>query len=291
MLKIISRLIGSCFLGAYLAGVCTLQVLAAGNETVARAVVVAEPGWKYRIAHKDLPGIDNLLVAPDGSLYATQELPHGAGKVIRIHRGQIKTIVSDLDRSDGLLLRGRFLYITEEKTDGRVLEFDLSTKKQRVLTHLRHPEGIDLLPDGSFAVSEDNVNGRLVRVHRNAQEPVEVILGGLNRPEGVTVDTTGRIIIAETATGRVLSYKDGQVNVIIDDLDEPDQVELAPDGALWISEDVDDGRLLRLKDDALETVLSGLRSPQGIAFSADGTIWLAERGRQRILAITSVSTE
>lgn len=287
MQKIISRLIGSCFLGACLVG--ALQVLAAGNETATRALVVAESGWKYRVAHKDLPGIDNLQVAPDGSLYATQELPHGAGKVIRIHRGQIKTIVADLDRSDGLLLRGKFLYITEEKTDGRVLEFDLSTKKQRVITRLRHPEGIELLPDGNLAVSEDNVNGRLVRVHRNAQEPVEVILGGLNRPEGVTVDANGRIIIAETATGRVLSYKDGEVNVIVDDLDEPDQVELAADGALWISEDVDDGRLLRLKNGTLETVLSGLRSPQGIAFGVDGTIWLAERGRQRILAISSVN--
>ncbi|MBI3546108.1 MAG: hypothetical protein HY081_05885 [Gammaproteobacteria bacterium] len=263
--------------------------MAAGKKAANQPPVAAEPGWKYRIAFKNLPGIDNIVAAPDGSLYATQELAQAAGKVIRIHRGQIKTVLADLDRADGLLMRGKFLYITEETNDGRVLEFNLTTKTQKILATLRHPEGIDMLADGNFVVAEDNVNGRLVRVLHDGGEPVEVILGGLNRPEGVTVDTKGQIIFAETATGRVLAYKDGEINVIVDDLDEPDQVELAPDGALWISEDVNDGRLLRLKDGTLETVLSGLRSPQGIAFGSDGTIWLAERGRQRILAITAVN--
>jgi glucose/arabinose dehydrogenase len=73
--------------------------------------------------------------------------------------------------------------------------------------------------------------------------------------------------------------------VLVDDLDEPDQVEIAPDGALWITEDVSDGRLLRLKDGALEVVLSGLRNPRGMAFGADGAVWLAEQGRQRILFV------
>ncbi|MHB8536354.1 MAG: hypothetical protein ACYDBW_13055, partial [Sulfuricaulis sp.] len=81
------------------------------------------------------------------------------------------------------------------------------------------------------------------------------------------------------------SYRKGEVKVVVDDLDEPDQVEIAPDGALWITEDVRNGRLLRLKDGALEVVLSRLHHPQGIAFGADGAVWLAEQGRQRILVI------
>jgi glucose/arabinose dehydrogenase len=122
-------------------------------------------------------------------------------------------------------------------------------------------------------------------VHRDGRKAVEVIVGGLSRPEGVALRPDGTVIFAETETGRVLSYKDGEVNVVVDDLDDPDQVEIAPDGSLWITEDVGDGRLLRLKDGTLDTVLSGLRSPQGMAFGADGTVWLAERGRQRILVI------
>ena len=244
-------------------------------------------GWQYRVAEKDLPGIDNLVLDANDMLYATQELPGGAGKVIRFDHGVRKTVVSGLDRSDGLLLRGKFLYITEEVNDGRVIEFDLTTKKQRVLATLNHPEGVELLPDGDLVVAEDNMNGHLRRVSRKEGQMAEIILGGLNRPEGLAVTADGAIIIAETATGRVLSYKNGAIDVVLDDLDEPDQVEFAPDGALWITEDMHSGRLLRLKDGQLETILSGLKSPQGMAFGKDGTVWLAERGHQRILAINS----
>jgi len=262
-----------------------IAVSAAGSESVAPAEVVAEAGWKYRVVTQNLPGIDNLVMAPDGSLYATQELPNGAGRVIRLRRGEVTIVASGFSRPDGLLLRGKFLFITEEIPEGRVLEFDLASKKQRVLATLHNPEGIDTLPDGDLVVSEDSINGRLVRVPRNGAKAVEVILGGLNRPEGLVARPDGAVIFAETATGRVLSYKSGEVNVVVDDLDEPDQVEIAPDGSLWITEDTRDGRLLRLKDGALETVLSGLRSPQGMAFGSDGSVWLAERGRQRLLVI------
>ncbi len=262
-----------------------IAVFAAGSESVTAAEVVAEAGWKYRVVTKNLPGIDNLVMAPDGSLYATQELPNGAGKVIRLRRGEVTIVASGFNRPDGLLLRGKFLFITEEVAEGRVLEFDLASKKQRVLATLHNPEGIDMLPDGDLVVSEDSINGRLLRVRRDGARAVEVILGGLNRPEGLVVKPDGTVIFAETATGRVLSFKNGEVNVIVDDLDEPDQVEIAPDGSLWITEDTRDGRLLRFKDGALETVLSGLRSPQGMAFGSDGSVWLAERGRQRLLVI------
>ena len=262
-----------------------IAVSAAGSESVTPAEVVAEAGWKYRVVTQNLPGIDNLVMAPDGSLYATQELPNGAGKVIRLRRGEVTIVASGFSRPDGLLLRGKFLFITEEIPEGRVLEFDLASKKQRVLATLHNPEGIDTLPDGDLVVSEDSFNGRLLRVRRDGAKAAEVILGGLNRPEGLVARPDGAVIFAETATGRVLSYKSGEVNVVVDDLDEPDQVEIAPDGSLWITEDTRDGRLLRLKDGALETVLSGLRSPQGMAFGSDGSVWLAERGRQRLLVI------
>jgi sugar lactone lactonase YvrE len=262
-----------------------IAVSAAESESVTPAEVVAEAGWKYRVVTQNLPGIDNLVMAPDGSLYATQELPNGAGKVIKLRRGEVTMVASGFSRPDGLLLRGKFLFITEEIAEGRVLEFDLASKKQRVLATLHNPEGIDTLPDGDLVVSEDSINGRLLRVRRDGTKAVEVILGGLNRPEGLVAKPDGAVIFAETATGRVLSYKSGEVNVVVDDLDEPDQVEIAPDGSLWITEDTRDGRLLRLKDGALETVLSGLRSPQGMAFGSDGSVWLAERGRQRLLVI------
>lgn len=265
--------------------VLSLRAISAEAGSQAAVGLAAGTGWKYRVMAHELPDVDNLVVARDGSLYATQELPPGLAKVIQLRHGEVRTVISGLSRADGLLLYGKFLYITEGTATGRVLEYDLSAKKKRVLATLNRPDGIDMLPDGDLVVSEDTINGRLLRVHRTGRKAVEVIFGGLSRPEGLVVRADGAVIFAETETGRVLSYKDGEVNVVVDDLDEPDQVEIAPDGALWIAEDVSEGRLLRLKDGALEAVLSGLRYPQGMAFGADGTVWLAEQGRQRILVI------
>lgn len=248
-------------------------------------LVVAKPGWKFRVEAQNLSNIDNLAMADDGSVYATQEIPLRAGKVIRLHRGEITTMVSGLSRPDGLLLRANRLFIVEETANGRVLEYDLSAKQLRTLAILNNPEGIDMLPDGDLVISEDTMEGRLMRVSRDGQSTVKVMLDELKRPEGLVVGPDGAIIFAETATGRVLSWRSGEVNVVVDDLAYPDQVEWAPDDALWITEDVNDGRLLRLKDGTIETVLSGLRSPQGIAFGINGAVWLAERGRQRILVI------
>ena len=263
-----------------------VSLTAAGRDSDIPAAVVAGAGWNYRVVAEGLAGIDNLVLAADGSLYATQELPRGAGKVIQVRHGEVSTVVSGLNVPDGLLLRGKFLFITEETSGGRLLEFDLSAKKLRVITTQRNLEGIDMLPGGDLVVSEDIINGRLLRVRRHGPGPVEVLFGGLNRPEGLVVRSDGAVLFAETATGRVLSYKNGDMNVVLDDLDEPDQVEIAPDGALWITEDVSDARLLRLKGEQLEIVLSGLHYPQGMAFGANGAVWLAEQGRQRILVIS-----
>ncbi|MHB8535881.1 MAG: NHL repeat-containing protein, partial [Sulfuricaulis sp.] len=226
--------------------VFSATAVAAERAPLVAAELLVGTGWKYGVAVRDLPDIDNLVMARDGFLYATQELPPGEAKVIQIRKGEIRTVISGLSRADGLLLHGKYFYITEETAQGRVLEFDLATKKLRVLASLNRPEGIDMLPDGDLVVSEDNINGRLLRVHRSGRKAYEVLFGGLNRPEGLAVRADGAVIFAETETGRVLSYRKGEVKVVVDDLDEPDQVEIAPDGALWITEDVRNGRLLRL---------------------------------------------
>jgi hypothetical protein len=73
------RLCGFTFLAL------VVGVSAAAGKPGTREKVVAAPGWKYRVAAQNLPGVDNLVISADGSLYATQELPRGAGKVIHRH--------------------------------------------------------------------------------------------------------------------------------------------------------------------------------------------------------------
>jgi sugar lactone lactonase YvrE len=247
--------------------------------------VVAAKGWRFQVLHANLTGVDNLVQAADGTLYASRELAQGQGLVVRLRDGRVETLISNLNRPDGLHLQGRWLYVTEEVADGRVLEYDLCSGKQRELVTLHNPEGIVMLPDGDLAVNEDSVNGRLVRVLRNGV--VEVITSGLNRPEGLAVTDDGTLIIAETGTGRVLARAaNGEMSVLVEDLEEPDQVEVGPDGAIWITEDLQPGRLLRYQNGTLEVILTGLWAPQGMIITGPNSLLLAEQGRGRILQVT-----
>jgi sugar lactone lactonase YvrE len=71
--------------------------------------------------------------------------------------------------------------------------------------------------------------------------------------------------------------------MLADDFSEPDDLVLAPDGSVYIS-DVAAGTVSQFTQDGrLTPVLSGLRSPEGMAFLPDGSMIIAEQGTNRLL--------
>lgn len=239
------------------------------------------PPAAFSVVAEGLAGVDNLALAPDGSLYASLERPRDAG-IVHVAAGKTTPVLGGLTRTDGLLLSGGMLYVTEEIDDGRVLEVDPATGTARTITTLGRPEGIDRLPDGDLVVSEDMAPGRILRVSLAGE--VAPIAEGLVRPEGLAVGPDGTVYVCETATGRVLRLRDGAVTVFAGGMVEPDQVEVAADGALWVTEDRKQGRLLRVTAAGAAVMAEGLSLPQGIALAPDGTVYVAEQGRGRILA-------
>ncbi len=246
--------------------------------------VQAGKSWRYRVAIEKLPEVDDLSIGSDGSVYATQTLADGKGRVIRLRSGgHFDVIIGGLEHPGGILVKENYLYVTEQVNEGHVIRVRLGNGKRRVYEGLHHPEHIAKLPDGDLVVTEDILNGRLTRLSANGA--IEVITSGFNGAQGLSVAHDGTIFIGETGTGRVLSYINGVLNVVVDDLEAPGQIECAPDGALWVTEDSKSGRLLRLKNGVLETVLSGLANPQGIALGENGMVFVAEKGRSRVLIV------
>lgn len=247
------------------------------------AVIEPAKGWRYSVFAQNLPGIDNLVFGGDGLLYGTLEHANGQGQIVRLRNGAVEPVLGEIARPGGLSARGRFLYVVEWTAEGRALEIDLDSGAAYTLAVLRSLDGIAIGRDGDVLVTEDLVNGRVLRLSKTGQ--IEVVVGGLNRPGGLCVGKKGMLYIAETATGRLLSYLNGTMETVVEDLDEPDEVQLAPDGSLWITEGTNPGTLLRLRDGKLETILAGLVFPQAIAFRPDGHVLVAERGRNRILVV------
>jgi sugar lactone lactonase YvrE len=74
-----------------------------------------------------------------------------------------------------------------------------------------------------------------------------------------------------------------QVVVLANDFLEPDDLVLAPDGSVYIS-DVRAGAIKQYTPDGrLNLVLSGLSSPEGMAFLPDGSMVIAEQGMNRLV--------
>lgn len=259
-----------------------LAALLLSNIAVADEVQVARP-WRYRVFADQLPAVDDIVVYRDGDVYVTLGLEDGDGRVLRLRGGKTQVVASKLDRPRGLALRKHSLYVTEQVSDGRVIEINLADNTRRVIENLSNPGHIVKLPGGDLAVTEEGVSGRLMRLMPNGA--IEVITAGLNYPEGLSVARDGTIYVGESGTGRVLAYRQGELNVVVDDLDELGQIEVALDGSLWITEVGTPGRLLHLRDGAIETVLSGLKEPRGIAVMDNGAVLVAERGRSRILLV------
>ena len=74
-----------------------------------------------------------------------------------------------------------------------------------------------------------------------------------------------------------------QILVLAENLPGPDDLVLAPDGSIYIS-DVTDGTIKQYTPDGqLNLILSGLSSPEGMAFLPDGSMVIAEQGTNRLV--------
>lgn len=250
-------------------------------------IVIIPDGWTYEVFAKGLLRVDNIVFDEQGVLYATLEIPL-VGRVIAIENGDSESVIKKLDLSDGLAIDGENLYVDEEIMNGRVIQFNLKTREQRVITRLNKPEGIGVDSSGQLIIVEDDVEGRLLRVSLSGE--VEVLAEGFNRPEGVCLTADGRIFFSETGTGRVLTFFEDTVTVLIENLNNPDQVECDADDVLWITEDTRPGRLLRFKEGELSVFAEGLSSPQGITFDKNGAVYVSEQDKNRIICFTKIES-
>jgi sugar lactone lactonase YvrE len=138
---------------------------------------------------------------------------------------------------------------------------------------------------GEFVVT---TSGGQVTRYAPAAAQSEVLADGFDQLYGVAIGSGG-VVVAELGTGRVLSVRSGNVEVLAAGLQDPVGVAIGPDGVPLVAES-GAGRVARLSGSSAETVIDGLQRPQGILV-ADSVLYIVDAGAKEVIALDLDSKE
>jgi len=130
---------------------------------------------------------------------------------------------------------------------------------------------------GEFVVT---TSGGQVSRYRPADSETDVLADGFDQLYGVAIGAAG-VVVAELGTGRVLSVRSGDVEVLASGLRDPVGIAVGADDAVFVAESAA-GRVVRLAASGVETVIDELVRPQGILVT-DGRLYIVDAGAKEVV--------
>jgi len=153
----------------------------------------------------------------------------------------------------------------------------------------------EVLLDGTITT----VAGSYVRGYNG--DNISATIAQLNIPEGIAVDNTGILYIADSGNGRVRKVAGGMINTAGAVLTHPQGVAVDSSGNVYVS-DSGSGRVLDIRKgvnvwfagdgasgffgDGMPAVNTGLFSPRGIALGPSGNLYIADTNNYRVRMVS-----
>ena len=113
--------------------------------------------------------------------------------------------------------------------------------------------------------------------------------GKISKPEGVLAHPNGRIYVGAAGSGNVVAYENGEIVGELTGLSQPHDLELAPDGDIWLSDSGNDRMLLLSPDLEIKRELHGPPYDfSGVRYQdvlSDGTLIAADKYNHQIKII------
>lgn len=223
-------------------------------------------------------GPDDVVVAPDGTIYWTEILagnvgllaPDGTFRTQALSPGVNPIALSDDGR----------LFVSHDFIGKGLYELDpqLLDPATPILPDLENLNGMEFGPDG-LLYGPLFFEGSIVRIDVDAAMPgPEVVAEGLRVPAGVSFSPDGELYAVDFAEGQVLHLDlvTGERQVLLDIEGVLDNLVVAPDGRIYTSA-FPDGLLLAIDPDGEVQELGepGLIAPGGVAV-VGGLVWVAD---------------
>jgi hypothetical protein len=244
--------------------------------------ISSHESWEYSVLHTDLPEVSGLQ-SNGSSIYVTFETRNYDGKLVSIVDGERSTIVSGLQKPDGLTTSLGSLVYTQEFGESPVYEVINGVPRGLFITD--GAEGIDSTLNGDLYVIEDRLGGRVLKYERSTGK-ISVLASELEAGEGICVMESGAVYFAERDKGIVYKIENGEISEYLTALSKPGFLLCDDESqSIWITEDRRNyGRLLHSSArHQIQVMATGLSSPQAVTINSEGRLLLAEQGRNRVI--------
>lgn len=254
-------------------------------------VRVALATGKKTVAKQLKPSLDNLAIAPDGTIYVSN-MADNSVEAFNPATGELRTLVSGaLASPAGLKIEGDRMWVADifafrevDLKSGAVSDIFRMQREPE----LEYPFGVGLSKK-RFALASWFTG--TVQIVDRASRKTEAVIHGLKAPYDAIPMEDGSVLIAELGTGNVVrasGEKFAERKVLASGIQGPVQMVIGADGQLYVTEAA--GRLLRVplsspSGGAPVAVAQGLAMPEGLAQTPWGSFIVAEAAAQRLVEI------
>jgi sugar lactone lactonase YvrE len=219
---------------------------------------------------------DDMAFDSSGTMYVPDVM--GAQVCARSPNGEIRTIARDVPCANGITVYQDRVFMDECRPQGRVVELFADGSAPKVMAQdLPAPNALAVGPDGYlyFPLVTEN---EIWRLPLSGGTP-ERFVGGLAVPTAVKFDQKGNLVTVQAASGEVLKFdlQTGARSCIARLRPGLDNLDIAPDGRLFVSHYLDGG-VEEVLADGSESILApaGMLGPYGLAVGNDGALYAAD---------------
>lgn len=248
--------------------------------------VELKTGQKSQVA-KLASGLDNLAIAPDGTIYVSN-MDDNSVQSVSPQNGEVKTLTKGkLAAPAGMKLEGDNLLVADVFAF-RAINIKTGDVRDVYRAHdsaLEYPGAVGV--GGKLIALSSWSTNTVQLLDRATQKELEVV-HGFKAPSDALPLADGSVLVAELAAGaitRISGEHYATRSELAKELAGPAQMIEGSDGAVYLTEAA--GRLTKidLATGAKSVVAEGLAMPEGLAETPWGTFMVAESATKRVVEI------
>jgi len=232
------------------------------------------------------PALDNLAIAPDGTVYVSNMADNGiqavhpdTGAVRQLTRGAVAVPAGIKVDGDSLLVADVFSFRKVDLASGKVTDLK---RMHAVGNDMEYPFAVGM---GSKLLALSSWFTGTVQLIDRASGQTVTMLHGFKAPYDAIPLDDGSLLVAEIATGSITRASGPGYDSrapLASGLAGPVQMVLGPDGMVYVTEAAGNVQKIDPKTGAKTQVATGLALPEGLAFTPWGTLVVAEAAAGRL---------